>query len=249
VEVIDIFAFNNEFEMLDLRVKILEDVVDRFIIKEGNITYQGGPKECLAHLYKHPKVTFMTVELPEKATPWERDFYHMAYPADLTGVSKDSLILLSQIDEVPHPGAVEWLKSNLDQNTVYGFEQTMYQYYLNVENLDEHWVGTRACSHEFYKNNDGKKIRYNIEPTRISKAGWHWTFLGGEELIKNKIQSYAHAEFNNLATLSKVSDRIENNEDVFGRGFNLKTVQIDETYPEYIRNNKEKLSNLIKDYE
>lgn len=249
MEVVDIVAFNNEFDMLDLRVKILEDVVDRFILKEGNITYQGGPKECLAYQYEHPKVTHMTVELPENSTPWQRDFYHMAYPVDLTDIPKDSLILMSQIDEVPHPGAVEWLKNNFDDDTVYGFEQTMYQYYLNVLNLDEHWVGTRACGYNLYKSKNAQNIRYNIEPKRIEDAGWHWTFLGGEEKIKEKIKSYAHNEFNNENVLSKVSERISNNEDIFDRGFQLQVVPIDDSYPEYIRNNQEKLSHLIKNYE
>ena len=40
-EIVDIFLFNNEMEVLDLRIKILEDVVDKFIIREATHTFQG----------------------------------------------------------------------------------------------------------------------------------------------------------------------------------------------------------------
>ena len=46
-QVVDIVLFNNELELLDLRVKLLEDVVDFFIVKEATHTFQGDPKELL----------------------------------------------------------------------------------------------------------------------------------------------------------------------------------------------------------
>jgi len=43
--VVDCFQYNNEKELLELRVKLLKDQVDLFLIFEGNYTHDGSPKE------------------------------------------------------------------------------------------------------------------------------------------------------------------------------------------------------------
>ena len=43
----------------------------------------------------------------------------------------------------------------------------------------------------------------------------------------------------------KIEEKIKNNEDIFDRGFNLKKITIDTTYPKYIQKNKEKLKEWI----
>ena len=48
----------------------------------------------------------------------------------------------------------------------------------------------------------------------------------------------------NLLMKKKIEERIANNEDVFGRGFELKKINIDERYPSFIRKNK----NILKDW-
>jgi len=39
--VIDSFLFNNELELLELRLKVLYDYVDKFVIVEGDHTFRG----------------------------------------------------------------------------------------------------------------------------------------------------------------------------------------------------------------
>ena len=43
--VFDCFIFNNEIDLLEMRLNILDDVVDKFIIVEGNTTFSGNKKE------------------------------------------------------------------------------------------------------------------------------------------------------------------------------------------------------------
>ena len=43
----DCFIFNNEIELLDLRLNILNPYVDKFIITEGDKTFSGIPKESV----------------------------------------------------------------------------------------------------------------------------------------------------------------------------------------------------------
>ena len=62
---------------------------------------------------------------------------------------------------------------------------------------------------------------------------------------KNKI--FAHGEFNkeHLTDEAKIRDKIQNGEDVFERGFKIKKVNIDETFPDYIQKNQDMLKNWI----
>jgi len=249
MEVVDIFMFNNEMTLLDLRIKILEDVVDKFIIKEAEVTFQGNTKEALGKTYNHPKVFVETVEYEPDWTIWQRDKYHRASRVNLKkfNVSDDALILMSDLDEIPNPLAVAWLRDNFDYDTVYSFEQLMFQGYLNVRNLSEKWAGTRACSVDIYNTSDAETLKQdNDNVTLIENAGWHWSFLGGVEEITRKIKDYAHNEFNTPLILNQVQNRLLNGIDVLGRNCILETVEIDDSYPQYIKENLDKLSNLIR---
>ena len=42
----------------------------------------------------------------------------------------------------------------------------------------------------------------------------------------------------------KIEERIKNNQDVFDRGYNLKKIDIDDSFPDYIVNNV----NYLKDW-
>ena len=44
---IDSFLFFNETELVELRIKYLEKIVDYFVVVEANITHQGKKKECI----------------------------------------------------------------------------------------------------------------------------------------------------------------------------------------------------------
>ena len=45
MKIFDCFIFNNEVELLELRLNILNDVVDKFVIVEGSSTFSGKKKK------------------------------------------------------------------------------------------------------------------------------------------------------------------------------------------------------------
>jgi len=81
---------------------------------------------------------------------------------------------------------------------------------------------------------------------QIIKGGWHFSFLQKPLDIVKKIKSYSHGEFNQNQFIDekKIEEKIANNEDIFGRGFDLKKIDIDESYPSFIRKNK----SILKDW-
>jgi len=251
MQIIDIVTFNNQIELLDLRISILQDVVDVFYIIESTKTHQGNPKEVLGDRYSHPKLKVITIDFPEHLDTWGRERYQRNHHISLDSYDHDSMVITSDLDEVPNPQAVLWLKDHFKLDTVYGLEQQLYQYYLNVENTTEHWIGTKICGVDLYNSigaEDLRMDRHQSHQTTLQDAGWHWSYLGGEEAVQQKIKDYAHSEFNNEEVLSQIKTRLENNEDVLGRRqVILKTVPIDESYPDYILNNQEQLAHFIKE--
>ena len=243
--VIDIVTFNNEFHLLDLRVKILENVVDRFYVIEATQTHQGAPKECRGHEYVHPKVQIVTIDFPENLDNWGRENYQRAYAIRLEEFETNDMVLTGDLDEIPDPEAIAWLKDNWDPTQIYLFNQLMFQYYLNNRNFSEEWHGTRATNLANYYKFNGQGLRF-IDGLKLPNAGWHFSFLGGQEVLRKKITEYAHSEFNNDEVLDSIEERLKNNQDIFNRGMILETVEIDESFPQYIRDNQDKLQEFIK---
>ena len=89
-----------------------------------------------------------------------------------------------------------------------------------------------------------------MENRQIKLTNYLWrmafSFLQHPRYCK-KIKSYSHGEFNTEENTNEINieKKIKNNQDIFGRGFSLKKIVIDESFPDYILRNKEKLKNWI----
>ena len=67
------------------------------------------------------------------------------------------------------------------------------------------------------------------------------------KLIQKKIKSYAHQEFNKdeITNVDKIEERIKLNKDILNRDYSYQKIKVDNTFPEYILNNKDKFKNWI----
>ena len=90
------------------------------------------------------------------------------------------------------------------------------------------------------------KIYKSKEPQLIFDGGWHFSFLKKPKDISKKIKVYAHQEFykDEFVDEEKIANRIKNNQDLFERNFKYEKIEIDESFPEYIINNK----TMFKDW-
>jgi beta-1,4-mannosyl-glycoprotein beta-1,4-N-acetylglucosaminyltransferase len=87
----------------------------------------------------------------------------------------------------------------------------------------------------------GFKVRF------IQDAGWHFSYLGGVEKIIQKLEAFAHQEYNKpeYKDPERIKNAIANGDDIFGRWFRYRFIPIDESWPAYIRANLSSFSNLI----
>lgn len=128
-------------------------------------------------------------------------------------------------------------------------EQKVYTYYLNNRS-SERWTGTSVMQYKDIKHDTLDNLRAYDERRKhmhapvIENAGWHFTnLLVTPDFVENKIKAYAHQEYNTPEFLSKVKQRIANNEDYLGRPFKLGVNE--EDWPTYLKENRDKYQSLL----
>ena len=132
----------------------------------------------------------------------------------------------------------------------------MFMYKLNLQNLREsNWIGSKITKKKYITSMQNlRNLKFKDYPfwrvdkynQQIISGGWHFSFLQTPQQILTKIKSFSHGEFNdgNLNE-SDIKKKIVKNEDIFGRNTKLKRIELDNSYPEYILNNKKKFSDWI----
>jgi beta-1,4-mannosyl-glycoprotein beta-1,4-N-acetylglucosaminyltransferase len=222
-KIIDCLTFFNELELLRLRIKILEDHVDHFIIAEAHQTFTGLPKKCLltqeqaSDIVNHPKVTIITIDLPADSSAWERENLQrnaLGAPAQSLVSSCNDIILLSDIDEIPSPESIKQAVAELHQTskkTLLVFEQRLFYFRLNYELVSSRklpWLGTIAvkanhqvamgCMRATGRNLRGRKHRHlndkSFARKQIQRGGWHFSYMGDNRLLNQKLESFSHQE-------------------------------------------------------
>lgn len=166
--VYDCFSVFNELDLLEIRLNVLWNVVDKFVFTEATMTHTGRPKplyyeENKARFAKYAdKIIHIVVddfpEPPDYYTPqqvtWMReDWQRNAVKRALKRVARpDDLVMISDVDEIPSPEAVCRCIAN-DGVTV--FEQLLSNYYLNfVSYTTPVWRGTKAARYKVFCDPD-----------------------------------------------------------------------------------------------
>ena len=172
MKIFDCFMFYDEEMMLDIRMNILNNHVDYFIIVESNKFHNGEKRGLKFDIKKYSKFKDKIIyvvhdeNLKQLENINQNDdegtkSYKLIYNAHLRendqrnfiikGLDKSSendLILVSDVDEIPNLENIEIKNIN---NKILMFEQNIFYYKLNRFLPNFKWYGTKACK---------KKISY-----------------------------------------------------------------------------------------
>ncbi len=265
--IFDCFQYFNEEHIADLRFNILNEFVDTFVIVESTVNHQGKPKKLHFDIGKYKKfknkINYIVVDdTPENIKkPHEggeslvEQHQRNSIMKGLKDCGDNDLVILSDVDEIPDLNKL----NEFDRNNYAVFSQKMFMYKLNLLNLNEdNWHGSKIClkknfnSPQWLRNLKFKKYPFwRIDKVRnlqiIKDGGWHFAYLQTPENISKKIKSFAHGEFNRSDIVNEESIRlkIEKGQDIFERGYNLKKVEVDSSFPQYILKNKDELKKWI----
>jgi beta-1,4-mannosyl-glycoprotein beta-1,4-N-acetylglucosaminyltransferase len=112
----DCFPFYNEYDQLRLRLKVLGDKVDHFVITEARQTHSGQSKPLYLDdpnaqdILNHPKVTRVAVDFPATLDVWGREQYQREAIGEglkQLGAQSQDFVLVSDVDEIPSVDAID----------------------------------------------------------------------------------------------------------------------------------------------
>lgn len=187
-----------------------------------------------------------------------RDFYQKeCIKRGIFNCNDDDIILLSDLDEIPNPEIISRLNEFYSPDEFYTFNQTMYCYYFNLlrkshidntsynREITSNWKGSRMGSYKKIKTYSINKLREQ-DNNDIMNGGWHFSYMGGLERIKQKIEASSAQEWNNNIVINNLEKNLNEEKDVIYRGDYLYKVEFDDSFPKYFLDNLQKFSYLIK---
>ena len=261
----DCITFFRENFITNVRMEIIGNEVDFFVICESKYDHKGKKKDLnfkLKNKKFKKKVIYLVIDEPFNLSnnPWENQAEQREHIFNgLKFAKPDDYILFSDPDEIPNPIALK----NLKLKNKYGiFMQKCFCYKFNLFNKYESpWEGTRVCKMKNLKSIDymRQKIRSkNISSSKlnilknkdiqiIQNGGWHFNSLMKPREISLKLKTFAHEEFSGakFSNLKIIKKNIINKKDLFRRDWTYDEVNLDKSFPKYILKNKKKFKNWI----
>ena len=219
MKVIDAFSFFNEKDLLRLRLEYLNPVVDHFVISESNYTHSGKPKpyyleEFLEDIPSEirakvipikyePDIEQFAVDVTVKEWDYSNDHWKLEreqrnlITQHLSQFSPNDLLILGDVDEIPRLELIQQIVgAKLDPGFCMSAACELFYYDFETA-CNKTWVGSvfTTIENALAKTCDYLRSNRGSFPA-ISTAGWHFSYFGGAEQIKTKLESFAHQEYN-----------------------------------------------------
>lgn len=242
-KIVDCFLFYNELQMLTYRLNVLYDVVEYFIIVESTHTFTGKPKTLCynenKHLYEKfkDKIIHVIVEdLPciypnidvKNGDQWRNETHHrncISRGFDKIPLKSRDIFMINDVDEIPDPDTLSKIKHNEIEVKLHSLKMDFYYYNLNSK-VNDVWRPPILTYNEYYLLNKTCEELRHLQCPAIDKGGWHLSYFGDTQFIKNKIENFSHQEFNNdtFTDTEKIQQRIQHGNDVFDRKTHINVI-------------------------
>lgn len=205
----------NELDLLEVRLRELEGLVDVHVISESPRTYAGTEKPL--HFAEHrarfdrwlDTIRYVVTTRLEAATfqhfgdqvRWQRENGQRAALGEaLHGLEPDDVVILSDVDEIPRRETVEryieWHSTGLLRPPL-----PMYLYRTGLRIAAPQASLLRICRGALLLTHSPEDVRRM--PTRAfpergvrdsARWGWHMSYFGGVDAIRYKVAQAAHPE-------------------------------------------------------
>ncbi len=224
-KVIDCILFNDEIDLLRLRIDYLSDSIDEFIIFESCVTFSGRPKPLYAKnmwrdleeksnakiSFWHSDLEHMTPKQFSERWPVEHETRKQFLERVFVEHSNDRIIF-GDIDEFPSLNQVEMVRSLLTakDSSVYGLDMPTFYRYVNwfVQGVGERmnasktFVGSNPPALDLLRVIDHFKD--------IEGIGAHLSYLGmSADKRSKKFSDFSHSEFSGHERIEHFVDGLQ----------------------------------------
>ena len=203
--VYDSFQFFNELDILLLRMHILNDVVDKFVISESTVTFSGDEKPLfyaenkeMFKEFEHKIIHNIVDDTPMDCDAFTRDHHQKcAVARGLSGCKPEDIVIFSDVDEIPNPETLKTLIPKVEDGKIYMLAQRLFYCYLDMEEVSGRllsvtgdfdgvetpmWLGTKVCRYSMLEHYTTEELRNKEQKTigvRVPDGGWHFSYMGG----------------------------------------------------------------------
>ena len=269
MKIYDCFSYWDEDFLLDIRLNILNDYVDYFVIVEGNKTWQNNFKKYRFDInnflkFKDKIIYIQVNNLPDGKDPYSRENFQRN--SILRGIDKaksNDLIIISDLDEIPNPHKISTFNSKMRYAT---FKQKHFYYKINLQSQKTpFWHGSKICVKKYLKSPQWlRELKFKKRPfwrldkfrlnNIIDEGGWHFCNLKKpEDLLykyKNLCETNDPYHFKEkidkkFLNLDSIKEKILLGKDIIGRSEKYEFQELDKSFPKYILENKENLKDWI----
>ena len=253
-KVFNLFPFNGEFTLLELRLEEMAPFVDRFVIVEAAETHTGRPKpmrflERQGEFARYAdKIVHVPVERfpPHIASAWARDFFQRDNAVrGLSGLcAPDDVVIISDADEIIGPDAL----ARLPEGPLVGADLRTFGYFFNYEIVyGRPRIKAAFARAALLAEHGCSWLRVGAPRyfghTYVPRAGWHFTSIADAAGLERKFQSSSHEEHGHLdrSHFEAVLARIRRD----GLGPDYVRRELDEGFPAALRRRQAALASLL----
>lgn len=231
-KIVDSFLFNKEIELVKDRIKYLYDSVDRFIVVECNYTHTGINKpfyfsENISEFTDYlDKISVFKLTLNSNydfSNPWNLENYQRDFITEcLDDFCDNDIIIVSDADEIPDSSKFKELITIMKTHDLVRLNQKMFYYNLKNRLMSfPCWGASYASTKKYLCANGANNLRLNLRKDTDGSmhSGWHLTYFMDSKQIKEKLESFAHTEYNTeyYKDTKRLQTCIENKIDPFER--------------------------------
>lgn len=244
--IFDTFPFRDELDLLECRMVELESVSDLVhVAVEADVDHQDNPKPYLLSdnldrfdQWKDRLIVVRATGLPtvrEFPDPWAREHAqreHCWRGLKDGDAQPDDIVLHGDVDEIPTVLATKFVRPR----GIVRFRQTLYCFAIDWQHPEPWWGTVAARVRDVGKFADLRTARCALLP-ELPDAGWHFSWLGGADEARKKMDSFCHPEVKALGWYDRLDEcyRTGRHIDNGKTGTELLPVDVDETYPRWIR--------------
>jgi beta-1,4-mannosyl-glycoprotein beta-1,4-N-acetylglucosaminyltransferase len=229
-----VFPFFNELDLLELRLRETDGVVDRFVLVESPRTFSNLPKPL--HYGENRQrfapwrgqIDHLVCSCPPGGDDHWRREWHIRAAADhvLASCVDEDVIVLLDADEIPDPEILRREAEALRHGEIVKLNLRSCVYYFNVFDRGPPDSRCRMLTAKTYRELGGVVQAFAAtESVRVvPDAGWHFRYTGGGATLHAKLAAFSHApefaavDYNTPEGLQRVIDNLS---DLFNLGLDL----------------------------
>lgn len=264
--IIDCFPFFNELDLLEIRLNVLNDVVDKFVLVEASKTQSLIDKPFYFEENKDRYSKFLDKIIHVKITDypkkdgWAMENYQrncIVKGLQQLELKEEDIIGVSDLDEIWFPEIRDKFEEYFKEVKFISVEMKYLVFYLNLETVDKKWIGTIFAKAKDLINYTPQNLR-NIKDhvSHVEEAGWHFGYQGGKEKVYNKylscIEPLDKSKIPSKEDFFKqFDDRIKHegsfiySDDINNTSVKLNKINVEDNLPKYISSNIDKYNHMI----